>query len=239
MKNFSILLSIVAVVIAAAALINSYGPTGQKGISAEKVAAILNENPKMVIDAFNNYQEQQRIEAEKAAQEAMKKFLPDLVSADNALFVGPEDAKTTVVEFFDFSCGYCKRLAPELEKVIAANNDVKFIFKPLTFLGSTYQAKGAYAAAEQGKFIEYYTAVMASNGRMNEAGVDALAEKLGLDMEKFKADLAAEDVAEKLAKIAELADNVQVRGVPSLFINGQPAHAMSADDLQQLINEAK
>lgn len=239
MKNFSNLLSVIAVIIAVFAWINSYKAPKQSGLSAEAVSAALNENPKMVIDAFNNYQEQQRIAAEKAAKEAMEKFLPDLVSTDNALFVGPEDAKTTVVEFFDFSCGYCKRLAPELEKVVAANNDVKFIFKPMTFLGSTYQAKGAYAAANQGKFIEYYTAVMAANGRMSEADVDAAAEKLGLDMEKFKTDLAAEDVAGKLEKISELADNVQVRGVPSLFINGKPVHAMNAEELQKLIDEAK
>ena len=215
MKNFSNLLSVIAVIIAVFAWINSYKAPKQSGLSAEAVSAALNENPKMVIDAFNNYQEQQRIAAEKAAKEAMEKFLPDLVSTDNALFVGPEDAKTTVVEFFDFSCGYCKRLAPELEKVVAANNDVKFIF------------------------FEYYTAVMAANGRMSEADVDVAAEKLGLDMEKFKTDLAAEDVAGKLEKISELADNVQVRGVPSLFINGKPVHAMNAEELQKLIDEAK
>ena len=239
MKNFSIILSVIAVIVAAAALINSRASQNQVNISAEQVASILNENPQMVIDAFNSYQEQQRAEAEKAAMEAMQKYIPDLVSTENALYVGPEDAKITVVEFFDFSCGYCKRLAPELEKTIAANGDVKFIFKPLTFLGSAYQAKGAYAAANQGKFIEYYTAVMAANGRLNEASVDAIAEKIGLDMEQFKADLAADKVVEKLGKIAELADNLQVRGVPSVFVNGKPAHAMNADELQKIIDEAK
>lgn len=239
MKNFSIILSVIAVIVAAAALINSRASQNQVNISAEQVASILNENPKMVIDAFNSYQEQQRAEAEKAAMEAMQKYIPDLVSTENALYVGPEDAKITVVEFFDFSCGYCKRLAPELEKTIAANGDVKFIFKPLTFLGSAYQAKGAYAAANQGKFIEYYTAVMAANGRLNEASVDTIAEKIGLDMEQFKADLAADKVVEKLGKIAELADNLQVRGVPSVFVNGKPAHAMNADELQKIIDEAK
>lgn len=239
MKNFSIILSVIAVIVAAAALINSRASQNQVNISAEQVASILNENPKMVIDAFNSYQEQQRAEAEKAAMEAMQKYIPDLVSTENALYVGPEDAKITVVEFFDFSCGYCKRLAPELEKTIAANGDVKFIFKPLTFLGSAYQAKGAYAAANQGKFIEYYTAVMAANGRLNEASVDAIAEKIGLDMEQFKADLAADKVVEKLDKIAELADNLQVRGVPSVFVNGKPAHAMNADELQKIIDETK
>ena len=239
MKNFSILLSVVAVILAAAALTNSYKASKPANVSAEDVATILNENPKMVIDAFNSYQEQQRAEAEKAAREAMEKFLPQLNSAENALAVGPEDAKVTVVEFFDFSCGYCKRLAPELEKALQANGDVRFIFKPLTFLGSAYQAKGAYAAAAQGKFVEYYTAIMAANGRLNEAAVDALAEKLELNMEQFKADLASEEVAAKLGKIAELADNIQVRGVPSVFINGKPAQAMNAADLQKYIDEAK
>ena len=80
---------------------------------------------------------------------------------------------------------------------------------------------------------------MAANGRLNEASVDTIAEKIGLDMEQFKADLAADKVVEKLGKIAELADNLQVRGVPSVFVNGKPAHAMNADELQKIIDEAK
>lgn len=239
MKNFSIVLSVIAVIVAAAALINTRAGLKQANISAEQVSTILNENPKMVIDAFNRYQEQQRIEAERAAMEAMQKYIPDLVSSENALSVGPEDANVTVVEFFDFSCGYCKRLAPELEKTIAANGDVKFIFKPLTFLGSVYQARGAYAAAKQGKFVEYYTAIMAANGRMDEAGVDAVAEKIGLNMEQFKADFVAKSVEEKLEKVAELADNIQVRGVPAVFVNGKPVRAMNAEDLQQSIDAVK
>lgn len=237
MKNFSIILSVIAIILAAAAIMDV---KNQKvGIDAEQVAQILNENPKMVVDAFSSYQEQQRIAAEKAAEEAMKKFLPELNSTENALSVGPADAKVTVVEFFDFNCGYCKRLAPELEKVVAANSDVKFIFKPMTFLGSVYQAKGAYAAAEQGKFMEYYKAVMAANGRMSEADVDAAAEKIGLDMEKFKADMAAEEITKKLRNIAILADNIQVHGVPAVFVNGKQVQAMSAEELQNKINDVK
>lgn len=239
MKNFSVVLSVIAVIVAAAALMNTRAGVKQTNISAEQISAILNENPKMVIDAFNSYQEQQRAEAERAALEAMQKYIPDLVSSENALSVGPEDANVTVVEFFDFSCGYCKRLAPELEKAIAANEDVKFIFKPLTFLGSVYQARGAYAAAEQGKFVEYYTAIMAANGHMDEAGVDAVAEKIGLNMEQFKADLVAKSVEKKLEKVAELADNIQVRGVPAVFVNGKPVRAMNAEDLQQSIDAVK
>jgi protein-disulfide isomerase len=237
MKNFSIILSLIAVVFATYAIMEVKNQKG--GIEAEQVAQILNDNPKMVVDAFSNYQEQQRLEAEKAAQEAMKKFLPELNSTENALSVGPEDAKVTVVEFFDFNCGYCKRLAPELEKAVDANSDVKFIFKPMTFLGSVYQAKGAYAAAEQGKFLDYYKAVMGANGRMSEADVDAIAEKIGLNMEKFKADIADEKITQKLRNIAILADNIQVHGVPAVFINGNQVQAMSAEELQNSINSAK
>lgn len=240
MKNFSIILSVIAIILAAAAIMDVKDIKNQKGgVDAEQVAQILNENPKMVVDAFSSYQEQQRLAAEKAAREAMEKFLPELNSTENALSVGPADAKVTVVEFFDFNCGYCKRLAPELEKVVAANSDVKFIFKPMTFLGSVYQAKGAYAAAEQGKFMEYYKAVMAANGRMSEADVDAVAEKIGLDMEKFKADMAAEEITKKLRNIATLADNIQVHGVPAVFINGKQVQAMSAEELQNKINDVK
>ena len=131
MKNFSIVLSTVAIILAAVALLMS---NKSGGISDSAIATALQNNPKIVVDALQAHQEQERLAQEQAAAEAVKQYAGEINSADNVPSVGPKDAAITVVEFFDFSCGYCKRLAPDLEKVIADNANVKFVFKPVSFV---------------------------------------------------------------------------------------------------------
>ncbi len=242
MKNFSILLSTVAIILAAVATVKTYKPAQSVSQDfAGEVAEALKSNPQMIIDAMQKYQDDMRAAEEKAAQEAMAKYMDEINNSANAPFIGPDDAKIVVVEFFDFSCGYCKRLAPELEKVMAANADVKFIFKPLTFVSpiSDYQAKAGYAAHKQGKFAEFYKEVMAFGGRMNEAAVDEVANKIGLDIAQYKADLASDEVAANMKAVNELAQNISINGVPAVLINGKHVQAMSAAELQNAIDAAK
>ena len=242
MKNFSILLSTVAIILAAVATVKTYKPA--QSVSQDfvgEVAEALKSNPQMIIDAMQKYQDDMRAAEEKAAQEAMAKYMDEINNSANAPFIGPDNAKIVVVEFFDFSCGYCKRLAPELEKIVAANADVKFIFKPLTFVSpiSDYQAKAGYAAHKQGKFAEFYKEVMAFGGRMNEAAVDEVANKIGLDIAQYKADLASDEVAANMKAVNELAQNISINGVPAVLINGKHVQAMSAAELQNAIDAAK
>ncbi|MBO6281163.1 MAG: thioredoxin domain-containing protein [Alphaproteobacteria bacterium] len=233
MKGFSILLSTVAIIIASVSLVMSTKTSGGKG----SVEAALKENPKMVMDAIQAFQDQQRIAQEQAAAESLKKMSDD----KNGIFVGPEKAAVTVVEFFDFSCGYCKRLAPAVEKVIADNPDVKFVFKPVSFVSpvSPYQAKASVAAFKQGKFAEFYKGVMEYNGRMTEASVDEIATSIGLDMDKYKKDLNSEEVSSLLAEVSSLSHNIGITGVPALYVNGKQAAAYSAEEIQNVINAAK
>ena len=240
MKNFSIILSVIAVILASFSLLNGCKISGVKGnsivqlsggqVSEEEWATMLKKNPKMIVDALEAYQLQLQEEAEREQQEAVAKYADEINGTENAPTFGPADAKVTVVEFFDFSCIYCKKLAPTMEKIMADNPDVKFVFKPLTFLTplSPYQAKAGFAAHKQNKFIDFY-----------KKAVDKVAEDLGLDMEKYKADVDSTEIADDLGEIAVLSQKIHIRGVPSVFVNGKPVQSYNAEDFQAEINSVK
>ena len=246
MKNLSIILSTVAIVVAAASLVVSLKtpcPRGSRAIATfneKTLGNMLNDHPEIIVEAMQSYQIKQQEAAEKAANEALAKYTDEINSSENSPFVGNKDAKVILVEFFDFSCGYCKRLAPSLEKSIKDNADVKFIFKPLTFLGnmSVYKAKAAMAAHKQGKFLEFYTKAMSEN-QNTESAVDAMAKEIGLDMSAYKKDMESEEVKKSLSEISDLAQNIRVNGVPTLLVNGKKVHAYDAEAIQNVINEAK
>lgn len=249
MKNFSIILSTVSIILATVAIVKVFdthapatAPVATAGgaVSQADLVSVLTQNPKIVAEAMQAYERQQREAEEKAAAELLEKFAPQIMSEKNVPFVGPENAKVTITEFFDFSCGYCKRLSPEIEKIVADNPDVKVVFKPLTFVSpnSIYQAKAGFAAFNQGKFMEYYKGVMEGNAG-SEQLVDEIAQAAGVDMERFKADVASNEVNEKLAAVSNFAQQIRVNGVPALFINGKQFNGRSASEIQDAINAAK
>lgn len=247
MKNFSIILSTVAIILATVAIVSVFknktavAPVATNGVvSQADLANILSQNPKIVADAMQAYEQQQREEQERQAAERLAKYAGEISSEANVPFLGPKDAKVTVTEFFDFSCGFCKRLSPEIEKLIENNADVKFVFKPLTFVSpvSSYQAKAGFAAFNQGKFLEFYKGVMNGDAGSEEL-VDEIAKNAGVDMDKYKADIASATVENNINTVASFAQTIGVNGVPAVFVNGKQVQGRSSAELQAAVDAAK
>jgi len=238
----TVLVSVIASVAFSVALAGSVAGKSTGAASGDIDQAIedyLMNNPTKVREALVLADQQEQIEAQKRVAINYKNNIKELNNASNSPFVGPKDAKITIVEFYDFNCGYCKRLAPDLMKVIKANKDVKFVFKPVTFLGSMPIAKAAMAANEQGKFLEVYEAFMTHNGPVDEAAITEILTKAGVDVAKAKKDMDSDKVKNALSAIAELSQKVEVRGVPTLIINGEPLQAIEEGPIQEAINKLK
>ena len=170
-----------------------------------------------------------------------KENIEELNNNASSPFVGPKDAKIVLVEFFDFSCGYCKRLAPAMEAIVAKNKDIKVVFKPITFVApiSKYAAQAAMAAHEQGKFMDLYKAMLGAEERLTEESINAMAEKAGVDMKKFKADVASSKVEDSISGVARLSEKLQIRGVPTLILNGTQIQVIDEAGIQAEIDRLK
>lgn len=235
MKNNSMYISVVALIVSIASLAMCL--TCKKN----DVAAALKANPEMVIDAMQAYEDQQREIAIKLVEENLAKNADALYArADDGIIGNPEGTKV-LVEFFDFSCGFCHRVHPAIKEIVANNPDVKVVAKPMTFLSpvSKYAAKVALAAAEQGKFAEVYNALFEFEGRLSESKIDELVSGLGLDMEKIKTDMNSQKVEKTLSDTADLAAKISVSGVPTMIFNNKILQTLDASVIQEAIDAAK
>lgn len=235
MKNNSMYISVVALIVSIASLAMCL--TCKKN----DVAAALKANPEMVIDAMQAYEDQQRENAIKLVEENLAKNADALYArADDGIIGNPEGTKV-LVEFFDFSCGFCHRVHPAIKEIVANNPDVKVVAKPMTFLSpaSKYAAKVALAAAEQGKFAEVYNALFEFEGRLSESKIDELVSGLGLDMEKIKTDMNSQKVEKTLSDTADLAAKISVTGVPTMIFNNKILQTLDASVIQEAIDAAK
>ena len=245
MNKSSLYLSLLALVVSAVAIVmaakKAEQPAAAAAIDSNALSTVLNENPQIIIDALQRYEQIQR---EAQAKEAAKLFVEnweEISNNPNSLCVGPKDAKVVLVEFFDFSCGYCKRLAPTIEQIVKANPDIKIVFKPLTFMApvSKYAAKAAIAAQNQGKLMEVYGPMLEQPGLLTEEKVDEYAKKAGLDMDKYEADMDSEEADNLIQDVAALSQKVQVHGVPTLVLNGTPLQTVDPEGIQAAIDALK
>jgi len=171
--------------------------------------------------------EQRKQQAQDEAKKMEEQFEnPVDVSIDNAPIKGNPDAPITVVEFSDFECPFCKRGKETMDQLVKAYPEkVRVAFKhlPLPFHKNAKPAsRAALAAGEQGKFWEMHGELFNNQNKLNQEGFIEMAKNIGLDVEKFKADM--ENKAAEFDKIIEAdmkeANQLGVRGTPGFFVNG-------------------
>jgi len=138
---------------------------------------------------------------------------------------GPDGAPVTVVEFADFECPFCQHIAPELDALWQKRQTaVRFVYKfmplPMHPHGES-AARAAIAAQAQGKFWEMHDKLFANGGHLDDADILAYAAAVGLDLDRFRADLQSPATKARLDADRKLGDALKVKGTPTIFINGR------------------
>lgn len=206
----------------------------QKKALGEIIKDYLVKNPEIMFEVQNALDEKTQKEQDAKLKAFMAENAKSIYRSPGSAVAGNPDGDITVVEFFDFNCGYCKRGLPEVQKLIQDDKNVRVVFKELPILskGSEEAAKVALAAKRQGKYWEFHQALLGSKGQANEASALKVAESLGLDMNKIKADMASDDVKNELLAEMKLAKTMGVNGTPH-FLVGNKSIAGAPDDLHE------
>ena len=133
---------------------------------------------------------------------------------------GNRDGDVTVVEFFDYRCGYCIAMAPRLETLLDADRGLRFVYKEWPILGpmSEYAARAALAARRQGRYQDFHAALMRLRGRLTEATVLDAARRLGLDPERLREDMKSPEIDRALDDNRALAAELGITGTPAFVI---------------------
>ena len=140
-------------------------------------------------------------------------------------FSGPEDAKVTIVEFFDYNCPHCASLHPIIKMLSNEYpSDVVIYYKmfPLSHNErSEPAARAALAASRQGKFMEMHELLFENQGKHMDVQLEMYAKAIGLDMARFKKDYADKALSLKVAKDREEGVEAGLQGTPALYFNGK------------------
>jgi protein-disulfide isomerase len=194
-------------------------------------------NPEILMQAQQAYEAKVEKEQTEKTKAALKDNAEAIFKDPNSAVGGNPDGDVTIVEFFDYNCGYCRRSYDDIADVIKKDPKVRFVFKELPIINqeaSPGAAKVALAARKQGKYMEMHAALMKGQGIASEATALKKAEALGLDVAKLKADMASPEIQAELDKVMDLAKKLGVGGTP-FFLVGDHVVAGGYENLTELL----
>ena len=192
----------------------------QKEALNEMMRSYILENPDVLIESVTTYQIEQQAKAQAEQDAAVKDMAGDIKSNDDLPVAGNPDGDVTIVEFFDYNCGYCKKAWEEVSTVLDEDKNVKVLFIDMPILGpSSYEAaKWALAAQEQGKYFAFHRALMEYQGGKDEEALTRIAKEVGLDVAKLREDAESDKVAAQIAENMELSEKLSINGTPAFLI---------------------
>lgn len=202
---------------------------------------ILN-NPTVILDSVNNHQQNQAKAQEEQGAKALAEFKDFFYKNSELPDVGNKAADITIVEFFDYNCGYCKRAFEAIQDTLNKDKNVRFVFIDLPILSdqSRDASELALAAHLQGKYFEMHKGLMLFQGPKTRENIMRVAKEAGLDTARLETDAKSPKVQEMLRKHSEVAQKLAITGTPAFIIGDQIIRGfIPGDAMQTMIKDTR
>ncbi len=213
-----------------------------KGIEAA-IEAYIKAHPEVIIDSVAQYQQNQASKQIEQSEKYISTKWEELINDSADPIAGNPKGDVTIVEFFDYSCGYCKHVLPHILKILETDSNVKFVFKefPILSANSDLAAKAALAVhmINPDKYLDFHKALF--NVKVtSEASIVEVANNVGLDSKAVLDKIKAPEIQTILNNNRQFAFDAGIRGTPAFIINGKLIPGVAdLETLQGLIKNAR
>jgi len=189
-------------------------------------------HPEVLVEAMDALDKKQA-EAKKAETRAVIADNAEMIYGGPTSFVaGNPNGDVSVVEFFDYQCGFCRRNFPHLNKAVAKDGNIRLVLKEWPILGpvSQYAAKAALAARAQGKYLEFHNALYQLEGELTNERILDTAARVGLDLAQLKKDMDNPAVEAVLRQNYALSQKLGFTGTPTFIIGKDVYSGLQSED---------
>ncbi len=194
----------------------------EKAEIEQVVRDYLLKNPEIIAQAIGELQRREEVAALERQRAAMKAMAKDLGSSPLDPVIGNPDGDVTVVEFFDYRCGYCKRVFEDALALIKEDGNVRYVLKEYPVLGeqSIYAARASMAVwlHQRDKYFDFHSAMLSSRGALSNAKVMELAQQSGVNTGALAVQMQDGDIDKALTTTRAQADALLITGTPSFVI---------------------
>jgi len=218
----------------------------QRGEIEKIVRDYLVSHPEVLQEAMAELEKRQSAAEAEKHQTAVKDNAKALFSSPRQVVLGNAQGNVTMVEFFDYNCGYCKRAMDDMLTLLKTDPNLKVVLKEFPVLGpgSVEAAKVAVAVRMQDKsgkkYLEFHQKLLGGRGQADQAHALAVAKDIGLDMGRLEKDLASDEVKTTINENFKLAEALGLNGTPSYIVGHDVViGAVGLDALKEKINTSR
>ncbi|MEM7469772.1 MAG: DsbA family protein [Pseudomonadota bacterium] len=208
----------------------------------ELILQTIRDNPEIVMEAIETLQAREEQAQAEAAAAALTSQMGALKNDPNAPVLGNPDGDITIVEFFDYNCGYCRRVFPNVQALVDGDSNIRVVMREWPILGeeSVFAARAALASRKQGKYEEFHNALMGQQGRASQANVLSIADDLGMDIDQLRADMEGAEVDAHFDMSRQLTQALGLNGTPAFVFGDQLVPgAIELDQMKQLVDQLR
>lgn len=206
------------------------------------VERYLLKHPEIISRAFEIARQKARLKADEEKRRTLTSAKAQIFNDPGSPIAGNAKGDITVVEFFDYRCGYCRRVTPVMEALMRQDKNVRIVYKEYPILGpaSDLAARAALASRKQDKYKDFHSALMTAKGSVNASTILTVAAQIGLDVAKLRQDMLDPEIPKTIARNRALARKLQITGTPG-FIVEDSVHvgAITVASVRRMIAEAR
>ena len=212
---------------------------GQKEEIGKIVREYLLAHPEVMVEVQQALEKKQAEERAVQAKAAVKENAASIFNASTDIALGNPEGKTTVVEFFDYNCGYCKRAVADMDAIIESNPDVRFVLKEFPILGQdsvdAHKVSYAFKLIAPEKYGDFHRALMTGE-HADEARAIEVAKSLGVTEDALRAKIAEAPHDDSVREAYRLASKLGITGTPSYILGDEAVFgAVGETELSQKI----
>ncbi|MDS1134930.1 DsbA family protein [Nitratireductor indicus] len=208
------------------------------------VREYLLANPEIMLEVQDALEKKQREQQEVAQRAVLESEREAIFSSAYDGVIGNPDAPVTVVEFFDYNCGFCKRALGDMQALVEENKDVRFVLKEFPILSpesrEAHVVSMAVHAAAPDKYAEFHQKLLGGEARANGELAMQIATGLGIDETAIREHMKDAKIQEVFGKTYDLANKLAVTGTPAYVIGNEVVFgALGKATLEEKIEEAR
>jgi protein-disulfide isomerase len=216
----------------------------QKKEFGEFIKQYLIENPEIMIDVQAALEKKQEAARLVKANSAIAANNQTIFDAKYDMTIGNPKGDVTIVEFFDYNCGYCRHALSDMQTMLKKDNNVRFVLKEFPILGpesvAAHKVSDAFRKLAPEKYGAFHVALLGGDGRADEASALEVANSLGVSEDQIRAEMKKSPSDDSVQQTYQLAQTLGISGTPSYVIGNELVQgAVGFDDLEAKVKNMR
>jgi protein-disulfide isomerase len=216
----------------------------QKKEMGDFIREYLIQNPEVLVEAQTALEAKQQAQRTAQSGEAVAQYKDEIFQSPTDITLGNPKGDVTVVEFFDYNCGYCKHALSDMNTMLKTDKNIRFVLKEFPILGpdsvAAHRVANAVRLIAPDKYPQFHQNLLGSQEHASEETAMAVATALGIDEKAIRTSMADNPIDEQVRKTYQLANAIGITGTPTYVVGNEAVFgAVGLDSLEEKVTNVR